>query len=905
MTGVGAEARGFRYRPGLDGVRALAVGAVILYHGDVSWAKGGFLGVDVFFVLSGYLITSLLLRELEHTGGIALAAFWTRRVRRLLPALFLVLAAVALYAVVWAQPTELTTIRGDGLASLFYVSNWRFIASGASYFQAFRAPSPLTHTWSLAIEEQWYLFWPLAMLLMMRVFRGRTQMVVAAIVGLAICSAAAMAVMFHPGADPSRVYYGTDTRAQALLVGAAFAALTSGLRPAIRVDRLRRPWILQVAGITGAAIVATMVVRVDSTGAFLYRGGFLLAAVAAVLFVGAAAVDGPVASVLSIKPLVAVGMVSYGLYLWHWPVDVLLDEARTGLSGYALFALRIAVTGMIATASYFLVERPIRRNGLAPLGSWARARLRPAIVVVTAALLVLLLVVSTEGATPAPSLAAIAKANQLARRHRDPSKTRVLMLGDSQLLSLVFYGSAAFANSGSQYQYRPILGCGVFDAVEQVGGNCAGRARMWNNQVRTFNPDLSVLLIGAWETLDFSVDGHTYVHGTLEHERELERLVTRAIRPLTTRHGKVALLEVPCFAESHGDAKTIHDRNDPSSIANVNDALRAVADRIPSRVTFVPWADAICPGGRYVTEVKGVTVRHDGVHVSSTPGADLVTDRIVPILSRLAREARDATRSRRRRRREGSDGCVRRRRDRRRLGGRGARGPAVGGSEHVGAVARGRPRPRLGRRARGAARPQLLRRGLRAGPHLDGPGRDARAGPGRGAVRARARRGRVVVGERDGRHPGNGRRLRALGGRARLHGLGLAGDARRVPARRGRRSTTAATGCTARAVRSRSSRLPFDALPPLDRALRAAMTELGYPVCDDYHAPDATGVSRMALTIARRPSGCRRTTRTSSRRGTGRISTCAATCSSTGCSSTAAARPACAPRRARRSARAR
>ncbi len=641
MTGVGAEARGFRYRPGLDGVRALAVAAVILYHGDVSWAKGGFLGVDVFFVLSGYLITSLLLRELEQTGGIALAAFWTRRIRRLLPALFLVLVAVALYAVVWAQPTELTTIRGDGLASLFYVSNWRFIASGASYFQAFRAPSPLTHTWSLAIEEQWYLFWPLAMLLMMRVFRGRTQVVVAAIVGLAICSAVAMAVMFHPGGDPSRVYYGTDTRAQALLVGAAFAALTSGLRPTIRLDRLRRPWILQIAGIGGAAIVATMVVRVDSAGTFLYRGGFLLAAVAAVLFVGAAAVDGPVASVLSIKPLVAVGVISYGLYLWHWPIDVLLDEARTGLSGLALFALRIGVTGAIATASYFLVERPIRRNGLAPLGSWARARLRPAIVAVTAALLVLLLVVSTEGATPAPSLAAISKVNQLARRHRDPSKTRVLMLGDSQLLSLVFYGSAAFAQSGPQYQYKPILGCGVFDAVEQVGGNCAGRVRTWKNQIRTFNPDLSVLLIGAWETLDFTVDGHTYVHGTPEHERELERLIGKAIHPLTARHGKVALLEVPCFNETHGDSKTIHDRNDPSSIANVNHALRAVADRVPGRVTFVAWADAICPGGRYASQIDGITVRPDGVHFGTIAAARIVTDRITPILSHLAREARE------------------------------------------------------------------------------------------------------------------------------------------------------------------------------------------------------------------------------------------------------------------------
>ena len=648
VTGAAAEAGSFRYRPGLDGLRALAVAAVILYHGQVSWAKGGFLGVDVFFVLSGYLITSLLLTERETTGRIGLANFWTRRVRRLLPALFLLLAAVALYAVVWAQPTELGTIRGDGLASLLYVSNWRFIATGASYFQAFQAPSPLTHTWSLAIEEQWYLFWPLAMLAMMRVFRGSTKLVAAAIIGLALVSAALMAVMFHPGGDPSRVYYGTDTRAQALLVGAALAALTAGVRPIIDLDRRRRPWILQVAGVTGAAVLAVMLVRIDSGGTFLYRGGFLLAAISAVFFVGAAAVDGPVSSVLSIKPLCAIGMISYGLYLWHWPIDVVLDEARTGLSGFALFAVRIAVTGAIATASYWLVERPIRRNGLAPLGSWARARIRPAIVAVAAALIALLLVVSTEGATPTPSLAALPNAHQLTQRHRNPTKTRILMLGDSQMFTLLFYGNSYFNASGSTFSYAPVIGCGVFDASEHVGGNCRGREHTWRNQVRRFDPDLSVLLIGAWETLDFTIDGHVYVHGTPEHERELVEIIRTQIHPLITRRGRVALLEVPCFNETQGtNAALDAERNSPESIANVNDALKAVAAQQPQEVTFVPWADAICPGGHYVNQIDGVTVRPDGVHIGSIAAAKIVTDRIVPVMHRLALEARVAREGRR------------------------------------------------------------------------------------------------------------------------------------------------------------------------------------------------------------------------------------------------------------------
>jgi peptidoglycan/LPS O-acetylase OafA/YrhL len=645
VTGAAAEEASFRYRPGLDGLRALAVAAVILYHGQVSWAKGGFLGVDVFFVLSGYLITSLLLTERENTGGVDLKAFWTRRARRLLPALFLLLVGVAIYAVVWAQPAELGTIRGDGFATLLYVSNWRFIFDGSSYFQAFQAPSPLAHTWSLAIEEQWYLLWPIALLILMRIVRASTKVFAAVLVGLTLCSAALMAILFHPGADPSRVYYGTDTRAQALLVGATFAALTAGRHPALRLDRLRRPWLLQTLGIIGAVLVGWMVVRADAQGAFLYRGGFLLAAIAAVLFVASATVDGLVASVLSIRPLVAIGAISYGLYLWHWPVDVVLDENRTGLTAFALFAARIAVTGVIATASYLVVERPIRRNGLAAFGSRVRAprRLRPAIVAVAAGAVAILLALSTAGAVPAPNLASLANAHQLSQRHSDPRQARVLMVGDSQMFTLVYYGDAAFNAAGPRYSYAPIIGCGIFDPSVHLGGNCNERLPRWRQQIRLFNPDLSVVLIGAWESLDFTVKGHTYVHATPEHERELARIFASALRTLTARGGRVALLQVPCMDENQGDNPTmIHDRNLPASITNVNQALEAVARRDPKQISFVRWADAICPGGKFVAKINGITVRPDGVHYATHAGAEIATDKLAPILSRLAVEAHDA-----------------------------------------------------------------------------------------------------------------------------------------------------------------------------------------------------------------------------------------------------------------------
>src|SRR4051794_18786712 len=208
------------HQPALDGIRALAVIAVILFHAGNTYATAGFIGVDMFLVLSGFLITTLLLRELALTGRVAVKAFWMRRARRLLPALILVLIAVACFGAFVATGDEALGLRGDLLGSLFYVQNWRFVLSGASYFTQFGSPSPLRHMWSLAIEEQWYLVWPLLLFGIMKLTRRNLRAVTAVILGLAAGSATLMYVLSR-GGDTSRAYYGTDTRAQALLVGAA------------------------------------------------------------------------------------------------------------------------------------------------------------------------------------------------------------------------------------------------------------------------------------------------------------------------------------------------------------------------------------------------------------------------------------------------------------------------------------------------------------------------------------------------------------------------------------------------------------------------------------------------------------------------------------------------------------
>ncbi|HWW54174.1 MAG TPA: acyltransferase, partial [Acidimicrobiales bacterium] len=261
---------GSEYLPAIDGLRALAVIAVVAYHLGLPWARGGFLGVDLFFVLSGFLITGLLLREREQTGRIDLGHFYARRARRLLPALFLVLAAVSTWVAATGTTPDLTSVRSDALAALAYVANWRLVLSHSGYFAQFSAPSPLRHAWSLAIEEQYYLVWPILLLGLMRLGRGSRRATVLATLVLAVLSASAMAVMYHPGADPSRIYYGTDTRAFELLVGALLALLTTA-RPASGAVRRAVPRAVALVGPLALATLVVACLTVHDDAGWMYH----------------------------------------------------------------------------------------------------------------------------------------------------------------------------------------------------------------------------------------------------------------------------------------------------------------------------------------------------------------------------------------------------------------------------------------------------------------------------------------------------------------------------------------------------------------------------------------------------------------------------------------------------------
>lgn len=350
----------FQYLPALDGLRAVAVLAVMLYHANVPWVPGGFLGVEMFFVISGYLITSLLLHEWSAQGRIDLGAFWWRRARRLFPALALLLAGVVGFSLIFL-PTEVASMRGDVWSTAGYVNNWYQIFSHKSYFESVGRPSLLRHMWSLAVEEQFYLLWPLVFMLALR--RLPRAWILVGVILAALASAWWMAGLFQPDRDPSRVYYGTDTRAAGLLIGVALALVWRPGGGQLGAGA----WLLDVVGLMAAGTVLGCFVLINEFQPFLYRGGFLLVSLltAELLMVAAHPRAGLVPRLLSWGPLRWVGLRSYGIYLWHFPVFMLTrPQLDVPMDGPAWLAARFALTFWIAAASYRWLETPIRQGAL-------------------------------------------------------------------------------------------------------------------------------------------------------------------------------------------------------------------------------------------------------------------------------------------------------------------------------------------------------------------------------------------------------------------------------------------------------------------------------------------------------------------------------------------------------------
>ena len=371
-----------RWIPGLDGLRAIAILLVLAFHLAPTAVPGGFVGVDVFFVISGFLITTGIVREHASAGRLALGAFWAKRARRLLPALALVLAVCASVALAVGGDVRVDLDR-QAFGAMTFSSNWVSIAGEDTYFAAL-SPQLFANLWSLAVEEQFYLLWPFVALLVLR-FRRRSRRI-GVLLGLCAASASAvtMAVLWSPDTDPTRVYYGTDTHLFGLMLGVALAFWFA--RPPVErrgwPGRLPRPAVMAAVGL---AVIALLAVALPWESVWTYRGGLLLASLGSAAVIAALLRGGSVHRWLETPVLVWVGRRSYGLYLWHWPVFVLLTQifAKQYVEGtgvYLVWVLTIVVTFVAAGLSYRWVEVPVQRLGFAgaasALATWATRPVR-------------------------------------------------------------------------------------------------------------------------------------------------------------------------------------------------------------------------------------------------------------------------------------------------------------------------------------------------------------------------------------------------------------------------------------------------------------------------------------------------------------------------------------------------
>lgn len=365
------------YNPGLDGLRAIAVLGVIAYHLDLGFASGGLLGVAVFFVLSGYLITDLLVVALRSKGAGSLRGFWGRRARRLLPALFCMLVVTVAWATLFDR-SQLGTLRSDILPAVFYYSNWWYIFHHVSYFAQYGPPSPYGHLWSLAIEEQFYLLWPIVLLVALRFVRSRRALALGALV-LAAASAIEMGILYVPYVDPSRIYDGTDTRAFELLIGAALAFVLPRAAHFGPLTRQART-VVESAGAIALLGIFALYWQTSQYDAFVYRGGMaLLSLLTAVVIAVCVHPGARFSRVLGVLPLRWIGERSYAMYLWSLPVVVLTTPQ--GAHRNALRdVLQVAAIVVFSALSWRYVEQPIRHGALGRLIGALREGRRPAAV---------------------------------------------------------------------------------------------------------------------------------------------------------------------------------------------------------------------------------------------------------------------------------------------------------------------------------------------------------------------------------------------------------------------------------------------------------------------------------------------------------------------------------------------
>jgi peptidoglycan/LPS O-acetylase OafA/YrhL len=666
QSDVAITAEDLGHVPALDGIRSIAVAAVLVFHGGIAGTQGGFLGVSVFFTLSGFLITSLLLRQWADRSTIDLKAFWVRRFRRLLPASWLTMGLVVVMGLAGVWDTEqLRSLRGDIPWALVELLNWRFIAAGTAYGDEFNPPSPLEHYWSLAIEQQFYVVLPLLVLAALAAGRrlSPARPLAALVAALAMMGAASLVLNgYLAGLSADRSYFGTDSRAAELLIGALLACAT--------LRRLRlRAGPARVASIAlgmGALVVLIALFGVaELRSEWLYPWGFLLTAGCTTTLIFGALQGGWLGRLLSAQPLPAIGRISYGVYLLHWPIFMWLTPARVGWPTIPLFAVRLAVTFLLAAAMFLLIERPISS------GRAVRGRAAVPVLAIAAAALLLGNFVITRDLGPPPSFLQPAEEGELDIREAPGVTTtstqaettttaevttvpptvppttvpavpprRVLMVGDSIAASLDAALGEALNARGISFAAAVAPGCGVVtgDPADERGKAfdittaCSGAIPpLQRDAVEAVQPDL-VVVLSSWEGSDRIVDGTWYQFGSPEGNAVLSRLYDETVGRLTATGAAVAVTTLPENVE--GQVRS----PDPDTIRRgriLNQFLTEFA-AARDRIATLSLDSIVCPTTPCPTVVDGIRLRpRDGAHFDTAEGARYAAERLADQIAAL------------------------------------------------------------------------------------------------------------------------------------------------------------------------------------------------------------------------------------------------------------------------------
>lgn len=662
---VNDQATNFPHIAALDGIRGIAVAAVLVFHGGFAVASGGFLGVSTFFTLSGFLIASLLLTERATSDTVDLKTFWIRRFRRLMPAAVVTLGLIA--AVSWTVPSvgRNDSLGGDLWAGLLYVANWRFILSGLSYNDLFAEESPVQHFWSLAVEEQFYVIFPLLAAVLLAV-GGRSRSLFAWVVGALLAVSVTLPFVYD---DADRIYNGTDVRMAEILLGVLLAVVYGNLSAR---ETVRTSQIVKVLGVLALAGSVTIWIVTEQTDAWLYNGGFAAYALLSVFIIAAATQQsGPVPRLLAWRPLVYLGVISYGVYLYHWPIFLWFDQDSTGLDGLPLFGLRLAITFTVAWLSFHYLETPIRR-GVMPGANLDQRWIPAAAATIVVIMGVLFLSPLLEDDAPefefaeTPSAESVTSDDVGSAGTETPPESPVDVGADggsaeatttptpftrSESPTLVVMGDSVAENLMAGLERRaaatgddpPIqgdlvfAGCGIAKAPEGSlnlwGDDPAAVCRTEYDHVAAaleiHRPDVVVLPVGPPDLLPKRYpEDDDFI--TAEDPLHLSRLTDayRELQETVLESGAAVLwVNMPCMSDERLQLTAVG----PAEVVRVNEAIAAVAAASPAAAVYDLHSE-VCPTGSFLVsyEANGTVddeARADGVHFSDF-AADAIAEQI-------------------------------------------------------------------------------------------------------------------------------------------------------------------------------------------------------------------------------------------------------------------------------------